>query len=269
MATPTLSPPTISLALGRFGFAATQTGGHMARSMMVEEMRILCRETEIGANREAIHRAILEDNLLHKPTVASREKTFHHLVELYGLDPRLTLFRVLREFAAQDPESIPLMAMVCCYCRDPQLRHSFELIDTLRAGEALPRERMERFLEEGFPGRFSPAMKKSLAQNVNTTWTGSGHLTGKVRKKRSKPEAPLAAVCYAMLAGYLSGLRGEVLLNSAFARLIGASAPKILSMLPMAQRMGWVRYRHFGGVTEIDFTPLLTPNEQEVLHGTH
>ena len=30
---------------------------------------------------------------------------------------------------------------------------------------------MGRHLEAGFPGRFSPAMKRSLAQNVNTTWT--------------------------------------------------------------------------------------------------
>jgi hypothetical protein len=38
---------------------------------------------------------------------------------------------------------------------------------------------MEQHLENGFPGRFSSAMKKSMAQNVNTTWTFGGHLSGK------------------------------------------------------------------------------------------
>ena len=47
---------------------------------------------------------------------------------------------------------------------------------------------MEQNLESGFPGRFSPATKKSMAQNVNTTWTFGGHLVGRTKKIRELPQ---------------------------------------------------------------------------------
>lgn len=74
-------------------------------------------------------------------------------------------------------EALPQLCLVSAYAHVPQLRHSFELIRTLRPGEALERSTMEQHLENGFPGRFSPAMKKSMAQNVNTVvdcWRASG-----------------------------------------------------------------------------------------------
>jgi hypothetical protein len=103
---------------------------------------------------------------------------------------------------------------VCAYARDPQLRHSFELVRTLRPSEVLQRVTMEQHLENGFPRRFSPAMKKSMAQNVNTTWTFGGHLAGKAKKTRRLPEPRPVSAAYAMFVGYLTGLHGERLLDS-------------------------------------------------------
>ena len=128
---------------------------------------------------------------------------------------------------------------------------------------------MEAHLEAGFPGRFSPAMKKSLAQNVGTTWTAAGHLTGRVRKIRSLPQPRMAASVYAMLAGYLLGLRGEILVQSVFSRLVAQDPAVVIAHLSAASARGWVRFRHSGGVLELDFGPLLTEEEQQVLHGTH
>jgi hypothetical protein len=34
-------------------------------------------------------------------------------------------------------------------------------------------------------------------------------------------------------------------------------------------RHGWLRLRHGGGVTEIDFAGLLLPNEEALLNGAH
>jgi hypothetical protein len=70
-----------------------------------------------------------------------------------------------------------------------------------------------------------------------------------------------------MLAGYLLGLRGDLLVSSVFARLVGADRDLILAHLAIGSRNGWLRLRHGGGVIEIDFSALLTSEEEALLHG--
>lgn len=252
-------------SLEPLGFSAKLTGGHMARSMMFEEMRILQESLPIEAKKEDFKHSIVEENILGKPTQSSREKSYHHLVELYGMDPGLALFRILRTLGSADRSSFPLIAATCVYARDAQLRASFELIHSKRDGQEIPRVEMEEHLETSFPERFSPAMKKSLAQNVNTTWTFCAHLEGRNKKIRRLPVAGFCAVTFAMFVGWLSGLRGEILLTSVYARLVNAEPGTILHHLRQASAHQWLRLRSGGGVTEIDFSPLLTTSEVTLL----
>ena len=263
MTSPSQSFP---MSLPAFGFALGKTSGHMARSMMLSEMLCFLQHPGVKEPKE-VKKLIVEENLLGKPTFSSRVKSFHHLVQLYGLDASLPLFRVFQQFSALDPSSVPLMAATCVFCRDPQFRHSFSLIEALRVGETLPRERMEMHLEEAFPSRFSTAMKKSLAQNVNTSWTVCGHLAGRRKKTRTEPNPSLLATTYAMFAGFLAGFRGEILVHSVFGRLAGVAPQQVISHLKDASRHGWVLLKHSGGVTEIDFSPLLSEQELSLLHG--
>jgi hypothetical protein len=258
---------TVEKSLESFGFSANSTGGHLARSMMLPEMKQLCLSLPIEVSQAEYASSILNYNILAKPTASSRVKSLRHLTELYSLDYRRPLFRALRQLADVDPESLPLMAMVCTFCRDPQLRSSFDLISTLQPGEILPRQRMEAHIEQAFAGRFSDAMKKSLAQNVNTTWTESGHLAGRAKKARAVPQPRPIASVYAMFAGYLAGFRGEILLNSVFSRLVGADASLIISHLGSATARPYVRFRHAGGVTEVDFSPLQDARNLELALG--
>lgn len=257
--------PLYIAALEPFGFSSKLTGGHMARSMMFEEIQILQESLPLEAKKDDFKRAIVEENILGKPTQSSREKSCHHLTELYGMDPELALFRVLRTLGKADRNSFPLMASTCVYARDPQLRASFDLIASKRDGQEIPRVEMEEHLEASFPGRFSPAMKKSLAQNVNTTWTFCGHLEGRSKKIRRFPTAGYGAATYAMFVGWLSGLRGEVLLSSVYNSLVNSDPGTILQDLRQASSHQWLRLRSGGGVTEIDFSPLLTPSEASLL----
>jgi hypothetical protein len=190
-------------------------------------------------------------------------------LELYGLNNDQALFRVLRKVGVLDPSSFPLMAAVCVFCRDAQLRSSFELIIQKNPGDVIPRTEMEQHLEACFPGRFSEAMKKSLAQNVNTSWTACGHLVGRTKKIRALPQSGVGAVCYAMFAGWLSGLRGEFLIDSIFTKLVAADPGTVLAHLRSGSAMGLLRFRSGGGVTEIDFSQLLTDTELSLIHGAH
>ena len=261
----------IPLHLESLGFSAKLTGGHMARSMMLDEMTALTSTVPVEASLENYRQAILEDNTLGKPTYSSRQKSYRHLFELYGLDPSKALFAALRHLGKAEPTSLPLLALVCTFCRDAQLRQSFSMVDRLFAGEKLSRIDMETHLEEGFPDRFSEKMKKSLAQNVNTTWTVAGHLKGRSTKTRSFPTPHPAATVYAMFAGYLLGLRADNLVQSVFGRLIAPDTALILQHLAQAASRGWIRFRHAGGVMETDFSPLMTwiNHEQDLAYVSH
>lgn len=241
----------------------------MSRSMMFLEMRTLVRAMPLTATMEDFSKAIVDENILEKPTMSSRTKSFRHLIQLYGMDISQAMFRVLWELGHADIDSLPQLCLVCAYARDPQLRHSFELIRTLRIGEVLERVVMEQHLEKGFPGRFSPAMKSSLAKNVNTSWTYGGHLAGKAIKTRQLPAPRPASAAYAMFAGYLTGLRGERLLDSAFASLVASNRAQLQTALSLASAKGLLSLKQAAGIVEFDFSNLLTSAEQELLHESH
>ncbi len=243
----------------------------MARSMMLEELNLLAANAPIEASLEDFRKAVLEENVLGKSTYSSRLKSLRHLTQLYGLDREMALFAALRYLGHAEPSALPLVALVCAFCRDPQLRQSFALVDRLQSGTRYSRLEMESHLEKCFPERFSGKMKKSLAQNVSTTWTVTGHLQGRVAKVRAFPTPHPAATVYAMFAGYLLGLRGENLVQSVFGRLVAPDTALIPQHLAHAASRGWIRFRHAGGVMETDFAPLMKwiNREQDLAYVTH
>lgn len=255
--------------LAALGFSRAQLGGHAARSMMLREMEGLLDATRSDATDAEIRHSVLDDNALAKPTLSSRKKTLRHLKELYGLDSSKPLFRVLWSLAHDDPDSLPSLCLVLAYARDPLLRASFERIQPLRRGEAFDRLAMEQHLEHRFPDRFTAATKKSVAQNVATSWSFGGHLEGRVKKRRVYPSPRPASVAYAMLVGYLTGLRGERLLESDFAALVASSRAELQSALALASARGLISIRQAGGIVEFDFSALLTAEDQALVHESH
>ena len=251
------------------GFRDGISGGLMSRTLMHDEMALLLAQTPADAKTDELLTAIIEKNVLGKPTLSSRKKSLSHLRELYGLDPSRPLFRVFRRLATLDPQSLPVLALICVYCRDPQLRASFTLIRALKVGEHLVRERMETVMESAFPGRFSAAVKRSLAQNVNACWTAAGHLEGRSKKVRTLPRPRAVTAAYAMLAGYLSGLRGQRLLYSEYGDLVCCEPALIPGQLSLASSRGLLGFKHAGGVVEFDFSPLLTDQERALADVTH
>ncbi|MEQ1765234.1 MAG: hypothetical protein ABL984_19050 [Pyrinomonadaceae bacterium] len=250
----------------RLGFSSNSTGGHMGRSMMLNEMDALVAALSVTATKDDFVRAIIDENVLGKPTLSSRKESLTRLNQIYGLDPATAVFRTLWRFGHLDPSSLPQLCLICAYSRDPQLRHSFSFIRALKPGELLVRSLMEEHLAQGFPNRFSSGMLASMARNVNTTWSFGEHLTGKVKKVRTLPQPRPITAAYAMFVGYLSGLRGEQLLGSVFADLIGANRTQLLSALSLASAQGVMSLKQAAGIVEFDFANLLTSEEQTLIH---
>ena len=77
------------------GFSTARIGGHSARSMMFLEMRALVRTMPLTVTKKDFTTAIIEENILEKPTLISRKKSLHHLMEIYGMDP--SKYNLVRE----------------------------------------------------------------------------------------------------------------------------------------------------------------------------
>jgi hypothetical protein len=232
--------------------------------MMLDELRrLLAFVDDVDAPKEAYVKGIETDNCLGKRSGKTRKITAGHLIELYSLDPRIALFRPLLFFWRRDEEGQPLMALLCAYARDAILRMSAPYVLVLEPGERVSREALEKFLDCEQPGRFSRATLKSIAQNINSTWTQSGHLMGKVKKARARAKATPGSTSYALFLGYLEGIRGEALFSSRYAKLLDCSSERAIELAEEASRRGWIVMKRVGKVIEVVFPQFLTKQERE------
>lgn len=250
--------------LERFGFRFGRSGAHTSRTMMLKEIRqLLSYIGDDKADKATYFKAIEADNCLGKRSVKTRQLTARHLVELYSLDPQQALFRSLLYLWSRDEVGQPLLALLCAYARDPLLRRSATFILGFEPGQLVKREMLEDFIDGNEPGRFSEATLKSTAQNINSTWTQSGHLVGRKEKIRSGANPTAGSTAYALFLGYLSGARGEALFTTEYAKLLDCSASKAMELAEEAARRGWIVFKRVGNVMEVLFPNLLTNQELE------
>lgn len=253
--------------LSKFGFRFGRASVHTARTMMLAELTTLLTVVDApDAGRSDYTEAIVEQNCLGKPSSNARSLTAEHLVDLYTLDPAVPLFRTMHYFWRRDPAAQPLLALLCTYTRDTLLRTTTPFIMKLPLGTTLPRSTMEHYLAAQEPDRFSAATLKSVAQNINATWTQSGHLSGRAVKVRT-PAAPTAgSVAFALLLGYWAGLRGDFLFTSPFIELQDCSFDTALALAAEGSRRGWIVLNRVATVTEVLFPGLIPPKEMGWLH---
>ena len=254
--------------LSKFGFRLGYGSAHTARTMMLEELQLLfnCVHNPDSSKTDYL-KAIKEDNCLEKRSVKTRALTSRHLLYLYTLDHSISLFRVLRYFWERDIEGQPLLALLCSYSRDSLLRMSAPFILQYSEGEIVTREALEEYIAKKEPERFSKATLKSTAQNLNSTWTKSGHLVGKAKKIRSRAIATPGSVAYALYLGYLRSVRGEELFRTEYTRLLDCSIARCIELAEVASRRGWIIFKRIGKVMEVRFPNLLTEQEREWIHG--
>ena len=159
-----------------------------------------------------------------------------------------------------------MLACQMALARDPLLRLSQDKILTLVLGEWLRREDMEQALDEQCPDRYSEAMLKSLAQNVNGTWTNAGFLEGRSKAHRPEPDARPVNVVFALFLGYLQGATGNRLFTSEWTRLLGCRQERLLELARQASYSGLINFKHSSEVVEITFPDFLSKEEETWLH---
>lgn len=252
--------------LSRFGFSFERGGAHTARTMMLEELKVLLTYVDRPeADKSDYLQAIDDENCLGKRSSKTRTLTYRRLVDLYSLDPTNILFRALLYFWNRDIDGQPLLALLCTCARDSIFRSTAPFILQFPEGATITRESLEEFIDAQDPGRFSKATLKSTAQNINSTWTQSGHLHGRTRKVRSRANPTAGSVSYALLLGYLAGSRGQALFQTEYTKLLDCTFDKAIELAEAASRKGWIVFKRVGDVIEILFPNLIDQEEMEWL----
>ena len=254
------------IMLGKLGFSFGRNSVHSARTIMLEELELLLEAVPSPTDERQLIHAIIEDNCLGKRSTKSKTLTARHLVELYTLNPKIPIFRTLLYFWNREPEARPLIALLCSASRDSLLKNTLKVILDTPESAVLKREIMEKFIDDLEPGRFSKATLKSVAQNINSSWSKSGHLSGRVKKIRTRAKATPAAIAYALYLGYLYGVRGPELFETDYIKMMDCSREKAIELAEIASQRGWIVFKRIGNVMEILFPNLITPEEMEWLH---
>ena len=253
----------------QFGFRSGDKGTHTSRTIMLDELSTLLESLPAEAGRADYLAAIIEDNALGKQTAATRKLTAQRLSELYVLDPNVALFRVLRRFWQDDAAGRPVLALLCSLARDPLLRATAEPILAMTSGEELSRQKITDAIRAAAGDRLNDATLDKVVRNVSSSWAQSGHLQGRVRKFRQLVRPTPLATAYALMLGYLEGLRGGRLFETNWTRVLDASPAELRNVATEAKRLSGLDLKAAGDVIEVGFTTVLTPQEIKDSRVTH
>jgi len=234
---------------------------------MLAELKGVIEALPANAARADYGRAIIESNILGKPTSSTRILTNKRLGELYALDPTVPLFRLIRHFWTIDEPGRPLLAILCALARDPLLRSTASPVLDTQAETDLSRQLLKDVLREAVGNRLNEDILDKVARNAASSWTQSGHLRGRARKIRQVVTATPVATAYALILGYLQGLRGHRPLQTLWTKVLDASPDRILGLAGEAKRLGLLDLKRAGDVIDLSFPSLLTEEDRRLAHG--
>lgn len=258
-----------SNASKQFGFRYGDKGTHSSRTMMFEELQQLLESHPGNVPREIYTQAVIDDNCLGKHTTATRKLSLQRLRELYGLDPEVPLFRIMRSLWDVNQQSRPQLAILLSLARDPLLRITATPVIATPFGKEFARQQITDALASGTGRRFNEASLDKIVRNASSSWTQSGHLEGRARKFRKQVQATYISCTYALLLGYLQGLRGKALFESPWAKILDHDPSDLRELADDARRLGLIDVKESGSILDISFPQLLTREERELLYEPH
>ena len=234
------------------GFRLGAKGTHTSRTVMLAELGAVLAAAGAAAARADYAAAIVEANCLSKPTAATRRLSCQRLRELYGLDPRLPLFRVLRRLWSFDPANRPLLALLSALARDPLLAATAPVVVPLPPGAEFQRAPMRAALRAAVGDRLNQTVLEKACRNAASSWTQSGHLEGRTFKKRRRVAASAPAAAFALYLAYSAGFHGADVFSSAWLRLVDCDPSQARRLAMEAKRLGLIGLRMVGDVVELD-----------------
>lgn len=240
--------------LAELGFKLNRSSTHTARTIMLRELSLLLDYVaDPDATTNDYLNAIIEDNCLHKRSVINRRITAKHLLELYALDKRFPIFRALLYLWNRDKASRPLLALMCAFTRDSILHDTAHYFLATLPSTKITREDTEKWVNALEPGRFSEVTLRSTAKNLNSSWTQSGHLVGRVVKTRVINEIGPGAITFALFLAFLNGSRGMQMFQSDYVKILGCSEHEAIRLAQEASQIALLTLMRVSDVVEVQF----------------
>jgi hypothetical protein len=193
--------PLASPTLETFGLKFSSGGAHISRTMMMKELGAVLTDVSRDSGADDYHEAILQRNILAKNTDSTRQKSFRHLRELYALDEATPIFGILRKLHAADTASLPQLAVQLAWARDPLFRATTLAVSDASEGDRVDTVSLAEALEATFPNQYSELNRYKIARNAASSWTQSGHLSGRAKKTRQRIKPTVASVTMAFFLG--------------------------------------------------------------------
>ena len=248
---PPFWPPSgISPRAETGGFRFGSKGTHSSRTLMFGDLDATLTAVPRPADRAAYIDAIVEGNCLQKPTTATRRLSAQRLSELYALDPRVPLFRVLRSLWFIDSDARQQLALLAALARDPLLMASAPPVIALPVGAELPRASVYEALRAAVDDRMNDATLDKVVRNVASSWVQSGHLVGRTFKHRQWIKARATTMAFALWLAEAAGFRGELLLRNGWIQVLDCTASAARGLAVEAKRLDLIDLHTAGDVTD-------------------
>jgi len=236
----------------RSGSSRTST----SQTIGIPLLAALLRSERGTPTAAGLSNAVLDENVLGRPTAEGRRRTYRQLRELYGLDPEQSEFRALLTLVRVAPDELPLLAGLLAFTADPVLRASFDAVRAARPGTVVTSTGLGAAVAEEF-STYSPSTLAKIGRNTASSWTQTGHLVGRAPKHRAVVDPGPAAVAMAVLLGHLDGRRGVGLFDTPWTTVLDRSPERVRELAQRSSRLGYLSVRDGGGVVEVDVSPLL------------
>ena len=218
---------------------------------MVQEIDSIFQNLPYDASLSGIKEAILTENILNKKSISGRNKTLTFLKRMYGLDDSIPLYRIFRFFWKENEKERPMLALLYALARDESLRVSADYILSLSCGDRSDKEVLIQHLHENLEGSFTDKTMKSMAENLLSSWTQSGHLTGRLKKFRAKAVSGSASLTFTLCLGAMMGQAGMMLLRTPWIPILDMTTTERDDALHNASVQGLISYKAAGGMVEI------------------
>lgn len=239
------------------GFDEKPRGVHTSRTMMLAELESVMGTLGTVVTSANVRQAILEDNVLGKATRSGRKNSATKLIDLYSFNPEQQLFHAFEVLWRDASASRPVLAVLLALSRDTVLRASVETVIGAPIGSTITKEQLYKSLLSGFASKYAETTLQSTTRNIASSWRQSGHIRGENPIVRAKAPADFHAIAFALLIGYLRGLRGQNLLTSDWVRLLDFDSGELEVAITEAHRHGLITSRKIGEVIELTPGPHL------------
>jgi hypothetical protein len=201
----------------------------------------------------------LNQNIANKKTKTNQDKTTGYLKQLYGFDVKYNPFKVFKYFWQIAPEKDkPVLTLLYAIGEDTLLGESYPVVASTKPGDKITVEKLEENIESHYHGRYSENTRRSLAQNIASSWKQAGFITGKVKSIRAQPDIGHHAVAFAFLMAYFNGDRGDFILTSKWSKALCLGDTEIRELAIEAAKRDLLQYQFAGSVTAISFNNLFT-----------